>query len=154
MPSPLYREQVLAHNRDPQCRGHLVDATHSAHGVNPSCGDHYACELRVVDGRIEAYGFQGESCAVTTAVASMLGAMVVGRTASDLAELQERFEESLRDAPGAPVDPALGELEALLALRDYPARLRCAELPFATIAAALAGRGEASTESRSAATMP
>ena len=35
----LYRELVLDHSRNPRHFGRLEDATHTADGINPLCGD-------------------------------------------------------------------------------------------------------------------
>jgi nitrogen fixation NifU-like protein len=61
--------------------------------------------------------------------------------------LRARFAAMLQSAAEAPVDDALRDLAALAPLRAYPARHKCAMLPFATARAALAGLATASTES-------
>ncbi len=43
-------------------------------------------------------------------------------------------------------DDALGPLNALAEVRRYPLRRKCAELPWATLRAALEGAGRVSTE--------
>jgi nitrogen fixation NifU-like protein len=52
----------------------------------------------------------------------------------------------LRGPLDAPEDPQLDTLNALLELRRYPARHKCALLPFATLAAALDGERRVTTE--------
>jgi nitrogen fixation NifU-like protein len=146
MARALYQEIVLAHNRAPRRFGKLPGATHAADGANASCGDHLRCELNAPGGRIDDLRFSGESCAVTTACASMLGELLIGRTAADVAALAQRFRRLLDAQAGDTDDPGLGELNALRALRAHPARHRCALLPFATVQAALAGETTASTE--------
>jgi nitrogen fixation NifU-like protein len=147
MPQALYQEIVLAHNRAPRRFGTLPAPTHAADGANARCGDHLRCELSAPAGRIDDVRFSGESCAVTTACASMLGDLLLGRTAADIAALEQRFRRVLDAAcSDTDDDQALGELNALRALRAHPARHRCALLPFATVQAALAGIANASTE--------
>ena len=146
MAQALYQEIVLAHNRAPRRFGNLPGATHAADGANASCGDHLRCELSAPHGRIDDLRFSGESCAVTTACASMLGELLLGRTAAEVSTLELRFRRLLEAQSGDTDDPGLGELNALRALRAHPARQRCALLPFATVQAALAGRSSASTE--------
>lgn len=140
----LYQDIVLEHNRAPRNFGVLPGHTHAADGANPLCGDALHVELVARDGRIEVLRFSGESCAITTATASMLSEMVADAAALDA--LRARFEAMLRAEPGAPEDPALGPLNALAELRRYPARWKCALLPFATLGAALRGSAQASTE--------
>ena len=150
MSGELYRDVVLDHNRAPRNFGTLPAHTHAADGANPMCGDQLRVEAVIDDGRIAALRFSGESCAITTAAASMLGELVAGADAASLAALRARFETMLAAAPDAPEDPALGALNALAELKRYPARWKCALLPFATLRAALEGDARATTEAGSA----
>jgi nitrogen fixation NifU-like protein len=142
----LYRQTVLDHHRAPRCFGALDGHTHAADGANPLCGDALRFEARVAGGRIEALRFRGEACAIATAAASMLGELAVGRDGGGIAALRGRFEAFLRAPDAAAEDVALGDLNALAELRRYPARHKCALLPFATVEAVLAGATAATTE--------
>jgi nitrogen fixation NifU-like protein len=74
----------------------------------------------------------------------MLSELVNGRDAGEIAALNVPFDELVR---GERVeDEALGALNALGELRRYPARRKCAELPWATLRAALAGTARVTTE--------
>lgn len=142
--STLYRDIVLAHHRAPLRYGTLAEATHASDGVNALCGDALRIELRVdADGRIAEYGFRGECCAITTATASLLGDAVQGLSAREIVPLQQAFAALI--AGGESVLP-LGELAALGELARYPARRKCALLPWATLTAALAGQTRTTTE--------
>lgn len=142
--SDLYRENVLAHNREPRNHGALAAHTHAADGANPLCGDSLRMELAVADGLITALRFSGESCAITIATASMLSERVAGLDAAAVAALRGEFDALLR---GDPCDAqALGELAAFGELVRYPARRKCAQLPWATLTAALNGAARATTE--------
>ena len=140
MVSDLYQRVVLEHNRAPRRFGRLERATHAADRANPRCGDRLHCELDVRDGRIADLRFEGEACAVAIAAASMLGDLACGATGAEVAALGERLRALWQ---GAGDDPALGELNALAALARFPERRHCAELAFATIAAALRTEGDA-----------
>lgn len=142
--SALYRDIVLAHHRAPLRYGALAEPSHASDGVNALCGDSLRIELRVdADGRIAEYGFHGECCAITTATASLLGDAVQGLGAAELAPLQQAFATLI--AGGEPTLP-LGELAALAELARYPARRKCALLPWATLLAAMAGQTRTTTE--------
>lgn len=143
----LYPQLVLDHYRHPRGRGVLAGCTHAADGANPLCGDALRIELLCREGRVVEFAFSGEACAITTATASMLGALASGLTPPEIAAFAERFERLLEDADE---DPALGPLNAMRALHAHPARRKCALLPWATLRAALAGVATTSTESESA----
>jgi nitrogen fixation NifU-like protein len=140
----LYRQVVLEHYRNPRNRGALEGCTHAADGVNPLCGDSLRIELVCADDRIAAMRFSGEACAITTATASMLSELVAGLDAADVAALNAPFDRLLRGEVDA--DEALGPLNALGGLRQHPLRRKCAELPWATLRAALERTARVSTE--------
>jgi len=109
------------------------------------CGDHLHMQVRCSDGRIDAIGFTAQACAITTAAASMLSERAAGMDAAELAAFDANFTAFLR-ADAAFDGTVLGDLAALAELQRYPARRRCALLPFATLRAALAGATLATTE--------
>lgn len=134
--SRLYQAQLLAHNREPLNRLVLPDATHSAHGTDALCGDDLTIRLRLEGNVIEAAGWSGEACAVTTASASMLTEWLPGRTRQDVESAAARFDALLAD-PEAPDDPELGDLNVLRAVGAFPSRRRNAQLPWQTALKAL-----------------
>jgi nitrogen fixation protein NifU and related proteins len=142
--SDLYRDIVLDHNRAPRHRGALVAPTHAADGVNALCGDRLRIELRVESGRIVQFGFDGESCAIAIATSSLLGELALGRTPEMLATMHETFAAVVRGDVAE--QPGLDGLNALAELKHYPARRKCALLPWATLRAALEGVSETTTE--------
>lgn len=142
--NPLYQRIVLEHSRAPRHFGALAAATHAADGDNPLCGDALHVELCVADGCIEAIAFRGEACAITRATASLLGGRISRIGVEEVAQLEARFAELINGESQA--DAALGDLNALATLANYPARRKCALLPFATVRAALAGITKTTTE--------
>ena len=131
-PSTLYSDIVLAHNRAPRNCGCLDDATHHGVAENAMCGDQLELSLRMRDGVIQAAMFDGESCAITTACASMLTEALRGAEAAYVAALREEVQAMFRSGPAARDDFA-----AFAELCHHPARQRCALLPFDAALAAL-----------------
>lgn len=139
----LYRDIVLAHQRAPRRFGTLARPSHACDGVNALCGDSLRIELCVEHGHIADYAFHGECCAITMATASLLGERVIGLDAAAIAPLQQAFSALVC---GEPCGEQLGDLAALGELARYPARRKCALLPWATLAAALHGQARTTTE--------
>ena len=79
----LYQEVILDHNRKPRNFGKLADASHQAEGLNPLCGDHIWVYLRLAGGQVEGIGFEGQSCAICKASASMMTHAVKSRSVAD-----------------------------------------------------------------------
>jgi nitrogen fixation NifU-like protein len=142
----LYQEVILDHNRKPRNWGLPQEATHKAEGVNPLCGDHIHVALRLQEDVVEAVGFEGESCAICKASASMMTAAVKGQPRADA----ERMVQEFRDMATGKLDPQqphhLGRLTVFSGVRDLPTRVKCAILPWHTLHAALNSIATASTE--------
>jgi nitrogen fixation NifU-like protein len=138
----LYQDVILDHNRSPRNKGRLEDATGSAEGYNPLCGDQVRVTLRTDNGRIEAVAFEGAGCAVSTASASLMTEAIKGKTLDEVERLFHEFQEMVTET-GEPEDHEdLGDLQVLAGVRAYPVRIKCATLPWHTLHAALQGEGK------------
>jgi nitrogen fixation NifU-like protein len=143
----LYQEVILDHNRKPRNWGKLADATHRAEGVNPLCGDHIWIALKVDGDRIGAIAFEGESCAICKASASMMTTAVKGKTAAEAESLVAHFRAMATGKEDLETSGRhLGRLTVFAGVRDLPARVKCAILPWHTLHAAFAREATATTE--------
>jgi nitrogen fixation NifU-like protein len=143
----LYQEVILDHNRKPRNFGKLEDATHRAEGLNPLCGDHIWVYVRVNGARIEGIGFEGQSCAICKAAASMMTHAVKGGSVDEAQTLAAEFRDmSLGKLDPQAADHHLGRLTVFAGVRDLPTRVKCAVLPWHTLHAALNSIAQASTE--------
>lgn len=131
----LYQEVIVDHSRRPRNFGPLPDASHQAEGFNPLCGDRLTLRLKVVDGVIEDARFEGAGCAISTASASLMTEALKGRSESEAAALFADFHTLLTGEPKA--SAALGKLEVLAGVREFPSRIKCATLAWHTLHAAL-----------------
>ena len=89
--SQLYQEVILDHNRKPRNWGRLAEATHRAEGLNPLCGDHIWVSLRLDGERIDAVAFEGQSCAICKASASMMTGAVKGKSIDEAETLADEI---------------------------------------------------------------
>jgi len=132
----LYRAVIVAHGKQPRNRGRLPEATHVAEGDNPLCGDHVRVAAALADERIMAVAFDGESCAVATASASLMSERVAGASRSEARRLADAFADMVRTG-AVPDAIAFGELVAFAGVHRVPVRMSCATLPWRTLCAAL-----------------
>ena len=144
----LYQEVILDHNRKPRNWGAIADANRHADGHNPLCGDHLHVELELEGDKIAAIAFEGESCAICKASASMMSANVKGKSREEAETLIQEF----RDMATGQLDTGkqahhLGRLTVFAGVRDLPTRVKCAILPWHTLHAAMHALSETSTES-------
>ena len=145
--SELYQEILLEHNSKPRNFRKLEQATQSAEGYNPLCGDRITLYLSLEDGVIADVAFQGSGCAISRASASMLTQSIKGQSVAKAQEIFQAFHKMLTE-PGAELDyDVLGDLETLSGVVAFPTRIKCAVLAWHTMQAALDGQSEAvSTE--------
>src|SRR3989344_6899250 len=109
----LYREHILEHYRNPHNKGVLSNASATARAANPVCGDRIEIYfLFDSEGKVIDVSFDGESCAVATASASLLTDHAKGKTLDELKIMTP------------------GDLYTLLGTTLNPARTVCALLPY------------------------
>jgi nitrogen fixation NifU-like protein len=143
----LYQEVILDHNKKPRNWGKLEGATHRSEGLNPLCGDHIWVALKLDGDRIGDVAFEGESCAICKASASMMTVAVKGKTVAEA----ERLVDGFRGMATGQLDPAseakhLGRLTVFAGIKDLPTRVKCAILPWHTLHSAFRREGTATTE--------
>jgi len=118
----VYSDVIRERWRKPRHRGEVPGANAVAEDVNPLCGDRVRMMLTVApDGRIEAAGFIGDSCAICTASADVVADLVTGRSRADAAALE--------------VADVLNVLQSEI----RPTRMRCVTLPVSVLGQALNG---------------
>lgn len=142
----LYQEVILDHNRKPRNYGKLDHANHHATGHNPLCGDRLDITLQLEDDQINNIAFQGESCAICKASASMMTAAVKGKSRANAETLIHEFRELATGKLDTNQPHHLGRLTVFSGIRDLPTRVKCAILPWHTLHAALNSLDSASTE--------
>jgi len=132
----LYQAAILERSRHPRFKQRLAGP-----GVlcgkcdNPLCGDLAAVELRLDrGGRIAEAGFSAEGCAILLASCDLMAETVLGLSPDRARDLGAAFGAMLAGGP----DVAAPALLNFAPLRAYPARLRCATLPWQALTAALA----------------
>ena len=98
----LYRELILDHAKKPRHFGKLDDATHTAEGINPLCGDKLRMYFTIdADGRISDARFEGSGCAISVASASLLTETVIGLDAERALAFFEAMVSRLSGRGGA-----------------------------------------------------
>lgn len=142
----LYQEVILDHNKKPRNWGKVAQATHRAEGLNPLCGDHIWVSMNVNGGKVSEIAFEGDSCAICKASASMMTTNVKGKTVEDAEQLVQEFREMATGNLDASAPNHLGRLTVFAGVKDLPARVKCAILPWHTLHAALNSQATISTE--------
>ena len=145
-PRVLYQEVILDHNKKPRNYGTLAHASHHAAGHNPLCGDHIDVALNFSGECIDCIAFQGASCAICKASASMMTVAVKGKTRAEAETLIHEFTDMATGKLDLSGDHHIGRLVVFAGIRDLPVRVKCAILPWHTLHAALNAVERTSTE--------
>ena len=151
----LYQEVILDHNRKPRNWGLLPAATHRAEGHNPLCGDHISVTLEVAGDAVKAISFQGESCAICKASASMMTEALKGQPVAAAHKLFAAVQdlctgkieaEQMKVRVNPDMELAVERLASLSGVRQFPVRVKCATLAWHALMSCLEGRDQTTTE--------
>jgi len=144
----LYQQVILDHNKNPRNFHPMADATRTAEGRNPLCGDEIKVYVRLHDDTIEDISFEGRGCAISKASASMMTMSLKGKSIADAERLFQSVHTMLAGSGDVEdEDETLGRLAALSGVREFPVRVKCASLGWHALKAALdADTGPVSTE--------
>jgi len=115
-----------------------------AQGNNPICGDNYTLYAELDGDVVRDISFQGSGCAISKASASLLTESLKGKT---IAEIRAMFGKVRDMITTGNAGGGLGKVAALAGVHKFPARVKCAILPWYAIVAAIEGQGSISTES-------
>lgn len=107
----LYSDILLNHFRHPRNYGSLDAPDISNEQFNPLCGDRIRLELKLEHSIVNEARFKGDGCAISTAAASLLTELVLGKNLEELTNLPD------------------AQLISALESNIQPARLQCALLP-------------------------
>ena len=135
----LYQQVILDHSKSPRNFHKLAGANRTAQGNNPLCGDNYTV-YAVMDGDlIKEISFQGSGCAISKASASILTETLKGKTKDEVKALFDKVHEMVTTGKSS---NGVGKLAVFAGVHKFPARVKCAILPWHAVVAAIDGRQE------------
>ena len=132
--SRLYREIILQHSSQPVGFQKIIKETCRNEQFNPLCGDRVVVMLQVEGEIIRDAAFDGESCAICKASASLLCELTPGELVKEFGKTHNWLEHALVSNEETAGPQAL---QALLGVRKYPSRIECVTLPWTAAAKAL-----------------
>ncbi|WP_109602521.1 Fe-S cluster assembly sulfur transfer protein SufU [Actinoplanes xinjiangensis] len=135
----LYQEIILDHYKNPHGRGLRDPFDGEAHHVNPTCGD----EITVrVSADLADISYDGLGCSISQASASVLYELLAGKDAVAASEIHHAFVELMQSRGQVePDEEVLGDGIAFAGVAKFPARVKCALLPWMAFKDAAARAG-------------
>lgn len=129
----LYTEVVLAASRDMTNKRELDHADIHEHGHNPSCGDEITLAMKG-DKNIDDLAYTGTGCAISQASTSIMIDTVKGLPKEEALKLADDFLNMVRGEELSEDEmDALGDAAIFENMKNLPARIKCATLPWYTL---------------------
>ncbi|ERJ83034.1 SUF system FeS assembly protein, NifU family [Peptostreptococcaceae bacterium oral taxon 113 str. W5053] len=139
----IYTQLILEQSRNKRNRRELENPTLKELGHNPSCGDEITLQVNLDRDAMKDLAYTGQGCAISQASTSIMIDTVKGMATEEAIALCDKFigmikgeitdEDQLED---------LGDAVAFENIRNMPARVKCAVLPWYTLKAMLEKRKE------------
>ena len=128
----LYQEIILDHFKHPRNAGPLPEGMPFAEGINPNCGDVVKVAASLEGDQIESIQYHAKGCAVSIASASIMSVHLVSHSLAAAEEGIQQFIACLKEERAdtySEDDP----MAALLTVRKFPMRIKCATLPWTAL---------------------
>ncbi len=137
----LYKDTLMKHYRHPhnKCEGEIEGADIVQRGANPRCGDDIEIGLYLDQQHVQVdqVKFRGRGCSVCIASTSMMTQAVSGRSIEEVRKLSGEMKDWFQNSNGHDIADPPDDLQALDAVREYPARRKCVLLSWEALADAL-----------------
>ena len=137
----VYNELIMEHSMNSYNKKKLENATCSALGHNPNCGDEITLELKLDGDIIEDMAFSGHGCAISQASTSIMIDTLKGKSITEAKSIIKTFIDMIKRE--ITDEKELEKLEDAIALRNVsnmPARVKCALLAWHTLEYILNGK--------------
>lgn len=133
----LYQQVILEHYKKPRHKGQTSPVHRQQRGHNPSCGDtiELTVQLNEAGDRIEDVKFVGEGCAIAMASADLMADALRGKQVDEALAMVKRFQGMMKGEDEFPKE--LRKLNVMQGVAQFPVRIKCANLSWHTIKAAL-----------------
>lgn len=133
----LYQQVILERYKKPRNRGKTDPVDRYQKGHNPSCGDTIELTLHLSAGgdRIQDVKFEGEGCAIAMASADLMAEALRGKSTTEALAMVQRFQGMMKGEAEFPQE--LRKLNVMQGVAQFPVRIKCANLSWHTLKAAL-----------------
>jgi nitrogen fixation NifU-like protein len=133
----LYQRVIVEHSKQPRNFRTLPGEARIAQGHNPLCGDIVTVYVDMEGDVLRDVAFQGVGCAISTASASLMTEVVKGKSRAETTRLCAAFHALVTEGIDTGRASELGAVAVFAGVRRFLSRIKCAELPWRTLQAAL-----------------
>ena len=131
----MYQEVILDHYRNPLNKGLREPFEGEAHHVNPTCGDEITLRVHLDgagrDATVADVSYDAMGCSISQASASVMTDLVIGKPVAEAMKIGDAFLALMQSKGQAePDEDLLEDAVAFAGVSKYPARIKCALLPW------------------------
>lgn len=133
----LYQQVILEHYKKPRHKGKTTPVHRYQKGHNPSCGDtiELTLQLNEAGNAIVDVKFDGVGCAIAMASADLMADALRGKQVNEALSMVQRFQSMMKGEDEFPKE--LRKLNVMAGVAQFPVRIKCANLTWHTLKAAL-----------------
>jgi nitrogen fixation protein NifU and related proteins len=131
----LYQEIILDHYKNPHHAGLREPYEAEVHHVNPTCGDEVTLRVHLdLSGAhpvVSDVSYDAEGCSISQAATSVMADLVIGKPLDEALGLHQEFLELMQGRGQVePDEDTLEDAIAFAGVAKFPARVKCALLPW------------------------
>ena len=134
--STLYREVILDHFQNPRYKEDLKDFDEEVEGYNPLCGDRVILRIKISgenpdNKQMENISVNIKGCSICIASGSIMAEELIGKEIDFIKKYIDRFKQMIKG--GDVISSETGDVEMLEGVKNFPARIKCALLPWTSM---------------------
>ena len=134
--SALYIEVILDHFQNPRYKEDLKDFDEQVEGYNPLCGDRVLLQIKINNENsykklMENISVNTKGCSICISSGSIMAEELIGKDIVFINKYIDRFKQMLKG--GEIISSEIGDVETLEGIKNYPARIKCALLPWTSL---------------------
>ena len=135
----LYQDIILDHAKRRLNAGLREPFEAEVHHVNPTCGDEVTLRLHLDGDVISDISYDNQGCSISTASASVMSDLLIGKTVAQAQPIHDAFLEMMRGKGQVePDEDVLEDAIAFAGAARLTARIKCALLSWMAYQDALA----------------
>lgn len=127
----LYDALIRDYSKNPRNYGTITNFCCSKHGLNQSCGDELTIFVDKDSDIIKDVKWQGDGCAIFKSSASLLTEKIIGLPSSQGKKLVDDFISFIME--NKELNEEHEPLQIFAGVKKFPARVKCALLPWRTM---------------------
>ncbi|KXO17214.1 SUF system NifU family Fe-S cluster assembly protein [Peptoniphilus sp. GNH] len=130
----IYTQFILEESRNSKNRKTLEHFTHEELGHNPSCGDEITLQMDLENDKIQDLAYSGVGCAISQASTSVMIDTVKKLPRDKAIKLCDLFIGMIKgEELSEEQEELLGDALVFESVKNLPARVKCAVLPWYTL---------------------